>query len=129
MPEAAREALREFGGLKVGRTGAGRDMGKNSLEFDPRAGDELWTVEDATGRVAYPLGDVDGGHGSFGIDETGQAYIDYLRVVVVTGPSLDALITRALLGIRPPPDCVLMDENPLGPLRNPGRLSRDIGER
>jgi hypothetical protein len=67
------------------------------------------------GRPVYPLGDADRGHGIIAMDEGGCAYIDYMHVAFVTGPGLDALMSRALLGLRPPPECVLRD-NPMFPI-------------
>jgi hypothetical protein len=107
MPEAARDALREFGGLRVGESGPGVARARCRLEFLPAKGDTMEVLEEMIGEALYPLGEVDGGHGVLGISQDGTAWLDALHVRFFCGPALDDLIGRFLLGLPDPPETVL----------------------
>jgi hypothetical protein len=103
MFPSVRAALYEFGRLTIGKQGPGRDLATMSVRFDPVYGEVTDDFEQMVGRSLYPLGDADGGACLLAMDESGNAYLNLTGDWAITGPSLDALLIRMLVGLNNPP--------------------------
>ena len=102
--DAAREALAEYGGLKVDVHGAGIDVAKGGFQIDPllAQGEEerFSTLGRSCGVRLYPLGEAYGGHAFLGIDERGEVYLLMDDVTWVARDMTEAL-EAIVLGKRP----------------------------
>jgi hypothetical protein len=100
--QAAQDAIREFGGLRVGENDRGVDFARSDINFDPR---RAWGESDRLrdyfsllrDRNAFPLGEAGAGHTYIAVDSMGVAY-DLMDEVYLIGDSVDALIETLLSG-------------------------------
>jgi hypothetical protein len=100
--DKAEKALREFGALKVGETGAGVDLAKSDTLFLPAMAEGMSPgtgVFSKAGKRIYPLGELYGGAALLFIDEEGGVHYWHDEVEPVA-PSLDQALVKLLLGIR-----------------------------
>lgn len=99
---AAERVLREFFGLTVGSGGPGKDLGRVCLTFDPRPfqvdAREIIAMSARMGSRLYPLGEVDGGHAIFLIDENDHTYMWFDELPTLVAYSFDEALERMLLG-------------------------------
>jgi hypothetical protein len=101
--EKAELVLREFGGLKIGVNGRGRECATSKIEFDPELGTGLAEATGLTnddGKKIYLLGEVDDGHAYLIIDEDGAVYF-YFGEYVCIDTNMDGALVRMMLGLKP----------------------------
>lgn len=91
----AKRILREFGGITVEVSGPGVQKARTSFDLDPVlcSGQQRWFagLSERHGARLFPLGEVQGGHASLGIDEHGGVHILFDRHVFFVGRRGDAL--------------------------------------
>ncbi len=79
MFDAAREALREFGGLSVEVSGPGIDHARTSFDIDPMLAigedDRFGSFEHAVGERLFPLGEAMRGNAFLAIGESGRVFL------------------------------------------------------
>ncbi|MFF8533250.1 SUKH-3 domain-containing protein [Streptomyces sp. NPDC015532] len=103
---AAVEAWAEFGGLRVGATGPGRQLAPALLDLDPLHGLHMARTLGDLGRAldteVCPLGEEPDSHALLAIDAEGRVYsLDHTGDWYV-GPHIDAALTTLLTGTAPP---------------------------
>ncbi|MGW3815166.1 SUKH-3 domain-containing protein [Streptomyces sp. NPDC005046] len=102
---AAVEAWAEFGGLRVGATGPGRQLAPALLHLDPLHGLHMARTLGDLGRAldteVCPLGEESDSHALLAIDAEGRVYtLDHTGDWYL-GPHIDAAITTLLTGAAP----------------------------
>lgn len=79
MSGAAERVLAEFGGLAIAREGAGCELARGAVVFDPILAigeeDRFAAASRAAGSPLFPLGEAHGGHSFLGIDAQGAVYL------------------------------------------------------
>jgi hypothetical protein len=100
---AARSVLEEFGGLKIQQAGAGLEIARQDVEFDPllalHEDDRFRELQALTGRV-FPLGEVWGGMSFFAISEEGRVFA-VMSAVDLLGDTIDQALEVLIRGLRP----------------------------
>ena len=75
----AHEVLAEFGGLRMGKCGAGMECATSDVQIEPGLAthltSELHEAERSLNTRLFPLGEVHRGHGYLIIDEYGRTYL------------------------------------------------------
>lgn len=103
---AAVEAWAEFGGLRVGAAGPGRQVAPALLDLDPLHGLHMARTLGDLGRAldteVCPLGEEPDSHALLAIDAEGRVYtLDHTGDWFL-GPHIDAALTTLLTGTTPP---------------------------
>jgi hypothetical protein len=103
LHDAAKSVLLEFGGLRLGRSGPGVNVGRATLNLDPTLVSDDQLLRDGfpqfRGRSLFPLGEVDGGHALLAVDISGEVY-SFMDEVYGHWPTFDAALDGLLRGIR-----------------------------
>jgi hypothetical protein len=98
---ASDKVLDEFGGIRVGVSGSGVEVGTTDFELDPMAcvhlGEEMSFLQKKLELNLYPLGEAGNGHGYLMVDEHGGVYILFDGIQKVAH-SFDDAVERLLLG-------------------------------
>jgi len=102
MSEAARQALAEFGGIKIEVRGRGIDFAKTSVHIDPTLaiGEEsrFEVFGKQLGSRLYPLGEAGDGHAFLAIDGRGMVYLVMDDAIKRVGRSMAEAIESLVLG-------------------------------
>ncbi|MFD8736820.1 SUKH-3 domain-containing protein [Streptomyces sp. NPDC059618] len=103
---AAVEAWAEFGGLRIGSAGPGRQLTPTALHLDPLHGLHMARTLGDLGRAldteVCPLGEEPDSHALLAIDAEGRVYsLDHTGDWFL-GPHIDAALTTLLTGTPPP---------------------------
>jgi hypothetical protein len=102
---AAEAVLLEYGGLRVGSVGPGREVARSDVWLDPSvaAGErerfEDWLPE-LRGRTVVPVGEAHHSHGFVGVTPDGEVYL-VMDGVYGRWPSFQAALQALLLGLQP----------------------------
>jgi hypothetical protein len=101
---AAERVLLEFGGLRVGSSGTGRERATSRLVLDPSLAlgehDRLHEYfDELRGRDVFPLGEVDGGHAFLAMAEDGEVFL-LMDAIYDAWPSFESALPALLLGLR-----------------------------
>lgn len=99
--------LREFAGLRVGRSGPGRECAASDIEFHslPSVDHRHAVPElDPAGADLFPLGEAHNGHLELFLDQNGRVFAYGVPdgVLRCVGDSFREAVERLLLGLVPP---------------------------
>ena len=100
--QAAKEALSEFGGLKVDMQGPGLTMARQPFQLDPTLAcgeEDLFKHEsERLGKPLFPLGEGEGGHYYLAIADDGCIYAIGFGCIDLVGESIVSAIENLVHG-------------------------------
>ncbi len=105
--EAARAALREFGGLTVEQSGQGVDFSLETFSFNPEAAifeeDRFGRFKEYAGSHLFPLGEIEVENAFIAISETGEVYL-LMDEIHLVGSDIYSAISNLVEGKGPTTD-------------------------
>ena len=102
MSDAARDALRRYGGVQVRESGAGEEWARNSFHVEPTLcwgeSDRFADFEAIVGTALFPLGEIQDGHVFLAIGADGRVFGLMMEIGLVGETMEDAIeaLTRGL---------------------------------